>query len=93
MNEDGSLTITLADLLGTASDVDGDTLSITGLSLASGQGTLTDNGDGTWTFTPTADWNGSVAFTYTVDTTRVQWEKFPKRRISTCRLHSEQASI
>jgi VCBS repeat-containing protein len=66
MNEDASLTITLADLLGTAFDVDGDTLTITGLSLADGQGTVTDNGNGTWTFAPKADWNGSVSFAYTV---------------------------
>ncbi len=34
--------------------------------MADGQGVLTSNGDGTWTFTPKADWNGSVTFTYTV---------------------------
>jgi large repetitive protein len=67
MDEDGSLTITLADLLANATDVDGDTLSVTGLSLASGEGVLTGNGDGTWTFTPAPDWHGSVSFSYTVD--------------------------
>ena len=66
MNEDGSLVITVADLLARASDLDGDTLSVTGLKVAYGSGALTDDGDGMWTFTPTADWNGSVSFDYTV---------------------------
>ncbi|WP_043776382.1 cadherin-like domain-containing protein, partial [Desulfomicrobium escambiense] len=65
MSEDGSLVITAAELLARASDLDGDTLSVTGLTLATGNGDLTDNGDGTWTFTPTADWNGSASFDYT----------------------------
>ncbi len=65
--EDGSIVITAADLLAGASDVDaGDTLSISALSLAAGSGTLVDNGDGSWTFTPTADWNGDVAFDFSV---------------------------
>ncbi|NQD38888.1 tandem-95 repeat protein [Permianibacter sp. IMCC34836] len=64
--EDGSLTISAADLLAGASDVDGDALSITAVSLASGSGTLVDNGNGTWTFTPAANFNGSVSFSYTV---------------------------
>ncbi|GAB6110262.1 cadherin-like domain-containing protein [Desulfomicrobium salsuginis] len=66
MSEDGSLTITAAELLAHASDIDGDALSVTGLTVASGSGDLTDNGDGTWTFAPTADWHGSVSFDYTV---------------------------
>ncbi len=67
MNEDASLTITEAEFLANASDIDGDALSVTGLTVTSGSGTVADNGDGTWTFTPTADWNGEVSFGYTVD--------------------------
>jgi len=66
MHEDGSLTVTAAELLAHASDIDGDTLSVTGLTVASGSGVLTDNGDGTWTFAPTTDWHGPVSFDYTV---------------------------
>ena len=66
IDEDGSLVFSRADLLATASDADGDALTVTGLSVASGDGTLTDNGDGTWTFAPSADWNGTVIFNYTV---------------------------
>ena len=66
LNEDGSLLITVAELLAHASDIDGDTLSVTGLTVTSGSGSLTDNGDGTWTFAPTVDWHGSVTFDYTV---------------------------
>ena len=68
MNEDGGRLITQADLLTGTNDVDtGDTLTATNLALISGSGSLTDNGDGTWTFTPDADWNGSVAFSFDVN--------------------------
>jgi VCBS repeat-containing protein len=67
MAEDGgAVTLTAAQLLANASDPDGDALYITGLTLAEGQGTLADNGDGSWTFTPAADWSGEVRFDYTV---------------------------
>ncbi|MEF2232173.1 MAG: cadherin-like domain-containing protein, partial [Pseudodesulfovibrio sp.] len=62
--EDGTLTITEADVLAAASDVDGDDLSVTALSVDGG--TLADNGDGTWTFTPAADWSGTLNLNYTV---------------------------
>ena len=66
IDEEGCLVFSRADLLATASDADGDALTVTGLSVASGDGTLTDNGDGTWTFAPSADWNGAVSFGYTI---------------------------
>jgi VCBS repeat-containing protein len=67
-NEDqtGGIIITSAQLLGNASDVDGNTLSVLNLTKTAGSGTLVANADGTWTFTPTKDWNGSVNFTYNV---------------------------
>ena len=64
--EDTSLTITTAELLANASDADNDVLSITNVTLASGQADLVDNGNGTWTFTPTADWNGDASISYDI---------------------------
>jgi hypothetical protein len=68
MNEDGgSLTITMAQLLANAYDVDGDVLTASGLTLSDpAAGTLVDNGDGTWTFTPAQDWNGNLSINYQV---------------------------
>ena len=67
INEDGSRVITSDQLLAIALDADGDTLSVTGLSVTEGSGTLVESGLGSWTFTPDPDWNGPVAFSYTVD--------------------------
>lgn len=63
-DEDTALVITEAALLANASDADGDPLSV--VNLAADAGTLVDNGDDTWTFTPAADWNGTVNLTYDV---------------------------
>jgi VCBS repeat-containing protein len=62
--EDNSITITTAQLLAGASDVDGDTLSIVNLTASSGS--LVDNGNGSWTFTPSSNDDTSVNFTYSV---------------------------
>jgi VCBS repeat-containing protein len=61
--EDGSLTVPAAGLLGNDSDVDGDALTA---QLVSGpaHGTLTFNADGSFTYTPDADYSGSDSFTY-----------------------------
>ncbi len=67
ISEDGDLIITQADLLANSSDVDGDSLTAENLTLSSGGGILTDNGDGTWTFVPAADWHGSVFFSFNVN--------------------------
>ena len=45
-------------MLSNASDVDGDALSVTEVSVDASAGSLTDNGDGTWTFTPAENFNG-----------------------------------
>ncbi|WP_419785369.1 tandem-95 repeat protein [Pseudodesulfovibrio sp.] len=67
MDEDGQpIVITEAQLLANASDPDSDTMHVTDLTLADGSGTLTDNGDHTWTFTPSHNWNGDVQLTYSV---------------------------
>ena len=62
--EDEPLLITALALLETASDLDGDTLSVENLS--SPNGTIEDNGDGTFTFTPNENFNGEAALNYTV---------------------------
>jgi VCBS repeat-containing protein len=63
--EDASCVIHASDLLAGASDVDSQSLSITGLSIASGGGSLVANHDDTWTYTPAAGYAGPVSFTYT----------------------------
>ena len=61
--EDTAYPIAAVTLLQGFSDVDGDTLSVTGLSAT--HGTITfDNG--LYTFTPDAEYNGTVTLSYTV---------------------------
>ena len=52
-------------MLGDVTDVDGPSLSIASVSVASGGGSLVNNGNGTLTFTPAANFNGAVSFSYT----------------------------
>ena len=54
-------------LLGTTTDIDGDTLSINNLRLVEGEGTLTQNADGSYTFTPAENYNGLIRASYTVN--------------------------
>jgi ribulose-5-phosphate 4-epimerase/fuculose-1-phosphate aldolase len=63
--EDESLTFEAQELLSNDSDDDGDSLTIESIGQP-GNGSLTDNGDGTYTYTPDADFSGSDSFTYTV---------------------------
>ncbi|PTQ72176.1 retention module-containing protein [Pseudomonas sp. GV071] len=65
-NEDSSVTITSAQLLANASDVDGNTLTVLNLTVPASQGALVANDNGTWTFTPVKDWNGTATFSYNV---------------------------
>jgi hypothetical protein len=63
-NEDALVTV---DLLANDSDPDaGDTLKVTNLSTPA-NGSLVDNGDGTVTYTPDPDFNGTDTFTYTAN--------------------------
>ena len=67
MDEDsGARLITQAELLANATDVDDTVLTATGLAIASGNGTLVDNLDGTWSYTPALNDDASVAFSYSV---------------------------
>lgn len=63
--EDTTYNITAAQLLANVSDPDGDALSVANLS--TNHGTLVDNGDGSWTFTPDANYNGAVTLNYEVN--------------------------
>jgi alpha-tubulin suppressor-like RCC1 family protein len=56
---------TTANLLGAASDADGDTLTLTAFTQGA-HGTVTENGDGTFSYTPDPGFEGSDTFTYTV---------------------------
>jgi hypothetical protein len=66
VEEDGSIIITQEDLLANARDLDGDQLTALNLATDDGSVTITDNGDGTYTLTPDADFNGDVSFTFDV---------------------------
>ncbi len=62
--EDFAYLVSAADLLLGFSDPDSDTLSVA--NLAASNGSIVDNGDGTFTITPTQDFNGAVSLTYDV---------------------------
>ena len=65
MDEDGVLSVAAPGVSDNDSDVDGDPLTI---SLATGvsHGELTLNADGSFTYTPSADFFGTDSFTYTL---------------------------
>jgi VCBS repeat-containing protein len=62
--EDVTYTVSAAQLLAGFSDVDGDVLSVA--NLVSSNGTIANSGNGTFTITPTANFNGAVTLTYNV---------------------------
>jgi hypothetical protein len=62
--EDTAYTINASDLLQGFSDIDSPSLSV--VNLSSSSGFLQDNADGTYTLTPTKDFNGSIGLTYQV---------------------------
>jgi VCBS repeat-containing protein len=64
--DSGGRLITQAELLAGVSDPDSTSLTITSLSIAEGSGSLIDNGNGTWTYTPAANDDTGVTFNYTV---------------------------
>ncbi|MEH0753712.1 tandem-95 repeat protein [Vibrio alginolyticus] len=66
VEEDGTLQFTDADLLAGATDIEGDDLSVTGISYEGTDGVLTDNGDGTYSFAPNENFNGDVNFSFDV---------------------------
>jgi VCBS repeat-containing protein len=66
LNEDHTLNVTAPGVLGNDTDIDGNPLTAT---LVSGvaHGTLTFNADGSFTYVPNANYNGSDSFTYKVN--------------------------
>ncbi|MGF1749541.1 tandem-95 repeat protein, partial [Vibrio cionasavignyae] len=64
--EDGLLSFTAEDLLASASDIDGDSLSIAHVSYGGTDGVLTNLGGGTYTFAPNENFNGSIPLSYGV---------------------------
>jgi Ca2+-binding RTX toxin-like protein len=62
--QDTVYTISQSDLLTGFTDVDGDTLSVSNLTASNGS--LVNNNNGTWSFTPAAKYNGAVNLSYNV---------------------------
>jgi Tol biopolymer transport system component/Ca2+-binding RTX toxin-like protein len=63
--EDTGYTITSAALLAGVVDIDGPSLSITAVGVISGGGSIVDNHNGTFSYTPAPNYNGPVVFNYT----------------------------
>ncbi|MFY9810003.1 tandem-95 repeat protein, partial [Aquabacterium sp.] len=63
--EDTAVTYTAAQLLGNDTDIDSTNLTIASVTAGSG-GSVVLNADGTVTFTPNGNFNGTADFTYTV---------------------------
>src|SRR4029450_1587692 len=62
--EGAAYTLNATTLLAGLTDVDSSSLSITTVSVASGGGTIVNNGNGTWSYTPAANFNGPVSFSF-----------------------------
>ena len=61
-----TVTFTINDLLQGASDREGDALSVSNLRLTVGEGTIVDNGDGSFSLTLADDYSGGLRVTYDV---------------------------
>ena len=64
-SEDTALTISASELLTNDTDVDNDTLQVDSVSDPS-NGSVVVNGDGTFTYTPNADFTGEDSFVYSI---------------------------
>jgi hypothetical protein len=64
--DSGTRVITQAELLANASDMEGDALTAGALTITAGNGTLVDNRDGTWNYTPALNDATGVRFSYTI---------------------------
>ncbi len=59
-------TATTVNVLANDSDLDGDTLTVTGATVPAAQGTVAVNPDGTLLYTPATNFNGTATITYTI---------------------------
>jgi hypothetical protein len=66
IEEDVSVTFTADQIIGVTTDVDNTADELSVVSVTVDNGTIVDNGDGTYTYTPDPDWHGDVTVTYTV---------------------------
>ena len=64
--DSGARLITQAELLVNVTDVDGPSLTAANLAIIAGAGTLVDNNDGTWSFTPALNDDTSASFSFQV---------------------------
>ena len=64
--DSGTRIITTAQLLGNAADIEANNLAVSNVSIATGSGTLVNNGNGTWSYTPALNDDTSVSFSYTI---------------------------
>ncbi|MDO6686993.1 MULTISPECIES: retention module-containing protein, partial [unclassified Agarivorans] len=64
--DSGARTITSDELLASAGDIEGDDLTISNLQISAGSGSLVNNNDGTWTYTPAANDDTEVSFSYEI---------------------------
>ncbi|GDY28208.1 hypothetical protein AHAT_40980 [Agarivorans sp. Toyoura001] len=64
--DSGALTITSDELLASAADIEGDDLAVSNLQISAGSGSLVNNNDGTWTYTPAANDDTEVSFSYDI---------------------------
>jgi len=64
--DSGARLITQAELLENANDVDNPSLSAVNLAIATGGGSLANNNNGTWSYTPAANDDTQVSFSYQV---------------------------
>ena len=62
---DGRVAMSFGALTGNDTDIDGDALTLTSFSQP-GQGVVVDNGDGSLTYIPNANFSGVDSFTYTM---------------------------
>ena len=64
--EDTPLTVTAPGVLANDTDVDGDTLQVLNWQATTAHGSVTMQDNGSFTYTPNANYNGTDSFTYTV---------------------------
>ena len=64
--DSGARVITQAQLLGNAADTETNTLTVSNVAITAGKGSLVNNNNGTWSYTPALNDDTSVSFSYTI---------------------------